>query len=93
MPSRTAEFKSSVQSARLRLASSGGGGGGGSGIPEHKQRLLQGKDSKQNNRSEFARSAASIANEIQETMKKLGNLALLEFVTSGDDDDKEWDKE
>lgn len=70
MPSRTAEFRSTVESARLRLANAGG-------IPEHKQRLLAGqsRDGRAGQRSEFARSAAQIAKEIQTTMGKLEKLA------------------
>ncbi|CAD6579865.1 MAG: cis-Golgi t-SNARE syntaxin [Cyphobasidiales sp. Tagirdzhanova-0007] len=74
MPSRTSEFKSCVESARLRLAQAGQLG---SNAAEHKQRLLQGKEARQSSRSEFARSAANIANEIQWTMGKLEKLALL----------------
>ena len=73
MPSRTSEFKSCVESARLRLAQAGQLG---SNAAEHKQRLLQGKEARQSSRSEFARSAANIANEIQWTMGKLEKLAL-----------------
>lgn len=74
MPSRTAEFKSCVQSAKLRLANSRDG----TSTPEHKQRLLQGKEARQGQRSEFARGAAQIAKDIQGTMGKLEKLAQRE---------------
>jgi hypothetical protein len=73
MPSRTAEFKASVESARLRLAN----------VPEYKQKLLAGsngnsKEARRSQRSEFTNQALDIAREIQATVGKLGNLAQRE---------------
>lgn len=71
MPSRTAEFKASVEAARLRLAN----------VPEHRQRLLavNGKDARRSQRSEFAGQAADIGREIQATMGLLEKLAHREW--------------
>lgn len=72
MPSRTAEFKASVEAARLRLAN----------VPEHRQRLLasSSKDVRRSQRSEFAGQAAEIGREIQATMGLLEKLAHRECM-------------
>ncbi|GAA96134.1 hypothetical protein E5Q_02794 [Mixia osmundae IAM 14324] len=66
--SRTAEFKSCVETIRLRSAH----------LPsEHKQRLLPSGSSQPAQRTEFARQAAQIGKDIQSTTAKLGKLAQL----------------
>ena len=74
MPSRTSEFRSCVESSRLRLGSS-------SGVPEHKQRLLAGGKDGAGSRpkSEFGRAANQIAREISATVNKLDKLAQRAF--------------
>lgn len=78
MPSRTSEFRSCVESSRLRLGSSGQAGSGHG--PEHKQRLLSGSSKERENRpkSEFGKAASQIAREIGLTVNKLDKLAQRE---------------
>lgn len=73
MPSRTSEFRSCVESSRLRLGSQ-------AGQPEHKQRLLaaNGKE-RERPKSEFGKASLQIAREIGQTVNKLDKLAQRAF--------------
>lgn len=71
MPSRTSEFKSCVESARLRLAS-------GSGAGQNKAvGNAGGAKGRNSQRSEFARGAAQVAQQIQSVSGRLEQLATL----------------
>lgn len=68
---RTPEFRSAVEAIRVRSTAA---------LPEAKQRLLangssSSKAERRANRSEFAKQAAAIAREIQNTQAKLEKLA------------------